>query len=558
MIFGKRNKIDELRKSVRAATPEKSEASLDDSEVLEELCRELDIAELREYMQQHRRRVLEAESKQMRGAAEAANPYRKLSTARIVALIEHKNKIVAQGAELELARRNFFYFCHLRAPKFYRADRPYIVKLCKEFQDFYESDEVVLIVNMPPRFGKSRTAGLFEQWVFGKNSTEQIMTGSYNETLSTTFSKAVRNGIQEIKGDPDKIVYSDIFPGVKIQRGDAAMNLWSLEGQHASYLATSPSGTATGFGATLLVLDDLIKSAQEAFNDEHLKNLWQWFADTMFSRLEEGGKLIIIMTRWASEDVAGRAMKYFKEEGVPVRTVTMKALINESTHEMLCPAILSYKRYLLKVRAMSEEIASANYQQIPIDLKGRLYQSFKTYDDIPRNDRGKPLFTAIKSYADTADTGKDYLCNIIYGEYLKEAYVLDIYYTKDAMEKTEPETAKRLHENDVRIADIESNNGGRGFARNVERILKDKFRSNKCKVRWFHQSQNKRARILTNSSWVQDHVYFPRDWRTRWPDYYKAMYKYQKEGKNAFDDAPDATTGVAEKIGHRGGTTIFK
>lgn len=66
------------------------------------------------------------------------------------------------------------------------------------------------------------------------------MTGSYNETLSTTFSKAVRNAIQEQKADEDIIVYSDIFPKTRIKRGDGAMSLWGLEGAYNSYLATSP------------------------------------------------------------------------------------------------------------------------------------------------------------------------------------------------------------------------------------------------------------------------------------------------------------------------------
>ena len=89
------------------------------------------------------------------------------------------------------------------------------------------------------------------------------------------------------------------------------------------------------------------------------------------------------------------------------------------------------------------------------------------YTDIPRDEHGRPLFTHIRSYTDTADTGADYLCSIIYGEYNHEAYVLDIYYTKDPMEVTEPETARRLLAHSVNLAKIESNNGGRGFARNV-------------------------------------------------------------------------------------------
>ena len=118
------------------------------------------------------------------------------------------------------------------------------------------------------------------------------------------FSKNVRNDIQEEKADENRIVFSDIFPGVSIKRGDGAMNLWSLEGGYSNYLATSPTGTATGFGATLLIIDDLIKNAEEANNELTKEKHWTWFTDTMLSRLEEGGKIIIIMARWASDDLA--------------------------------------------------------------------------------------------------------------------------------------------------------------------------------------------------------------------------------------------------------------
>lgn len=461
------------------------------------------------------------------------------------------------GARLELARRRFFYFCNTMAPDFYQADREYLVKLCDEMQHFYESkDEEVLIINVPPRHGKSRTASLFVEWIFGKNKDAKVMTGSYNETLSTTFSKAVRNAIQEEKADEDKIVYRDIFPSTSIKRGDGAMNLWALEGGYNNYLATSPTGTATGFGASLLVIDDLIKNAEEAYNEGVLEKHWDWFTNTMLSRLEEGGKIIIIMTRWASGDLAGRALKHFKEQGLKVRHISMKALQEDGT--MLCPQVLSKRSYQMKVNAMGADIASANYQQIPIDVKGRLYSAFKTYTQIPKDTKGNSLFTRISSYCDTADQGSDYLCNIIYGEYNNEAYVLDIYYTKEGMEITEPETAKRLHEQEANVSIIESNNGGRGFARSVERILREKYGSNRTRVTWFSQNKNKQARILSNATWVMDHIYYPANWKDRWPEYYNAMVSYQKEGKNKNDDAPDATTGVAEQFNSRRRMSILK
>ncbi len=451
---------------------------------------------------------------------------------------------IKRQAKRELARREFFYFCNLMASDFYKSERRYLVELCEALQAFYEDEKAkVLIINEPPRHGKSRTASLFVEWVLGRNPAEKIMTGSYNNILSATFAKNVRNAIQEVKADENITVYSDIFPNVRIKRGDAAMDMWSLDGGYNSYLATSPSGTATGFGCSLLIIDDIIKNAEEAYNETAKEKSWLWFTNTMLSRLEEGGKILIIMTRWASDDLAGRAIEHF---GEAAKVITMKALQPDGT--MLCDEILSRHSYEEKVRAMGADIASANYQQEPIDLKGQLYSSLKTYDRIPTDANGNPLFTAIRNYTDTADTGADYLCSIVYGVYNGEAYVLDLLYTKDAMEETEPATAAMLYKNGVNVADFESNNGGRGFARQVRRILQDTYKSNKTVINTFAQTKNKVARILSNSTWVMEHIYFPTNWKDRWPEYYKAMTRYQREGKNAHDDAPDATTGIAEKM----------
>ncbi|MBS5955380.1 MAG: phage terminase large subunit [Clostridiales bacterium] len=460
---------------------------------------------------------------------------------------------IIRGAQIELARREFFFYCNLKAPDFYKEDRQYLLDLCNGFQDFIESDDEVLIVNEPPRHGKSRTAGLLVEWVLGKDQSQKIMTGSYNETLSTMFSKNVRNDIQEVKADESKVVFSDVFPGVQIKQGDGAMNLWSLEGGYNNYLATSPTGTATGFGASLLIIDDLIKNAEEANNELIKEKHWSWFTDTMLSRLEECGKIIIIMTRWASDDLAGRALQHFKEAGAKVRHICMKALINPKTHEMLCPEVLSYKSYQGKIKAMGADIASANYQQEPIDLKGKLYTAFKTYSG------ALPQFKEIRNYTDTADTGDDYLCSINYGvTFANEAYILDVLYTKAPMEDTEPATAKMLYNGQVNVARIESNNGGRGFARNVKRILEQELGSNYTTIKWFTQSTNKDARIYSNSSWVMQHIYYPEDWRNRWPEYYDAMNRYQREGKNKHDDGPDATTGIAENCAKGNGIKVLK
>ncbi|MDU5274409.1 MAG: phage terminase large subunit [Peptoniphilus lacydonensis] len=377
------------------------------------------------------------------------------------------------------------------------------------------------------------------------------MTGSYNETLSTSFSKMVRDSITEKKADKNKVIFSDIFPQTNIKQGDGAANLWSLEKGNNNYLATSPTGTATGFGANIIVIDDLIKNASEANNSLNRDKQWSWFTDTMLSRLEGNEwKIIVVMTRWHSKDLAGRLISHCNENKISYKQILYKAIKEDGS--MLCDDILNYDSYTIKTKTMSPEIALANYQQEPIDLKGTLYKSFKTYDEIPKNMFGNYKFTEIKSYCDTADTGDDYLCNIIYGVLNREAYILDVYYTKDHMEITEKEVAKRLTEFKVNNALVEGNNGGRGFARQVERNMRE-LGNHKTIIRTFRQSNNKNARILSNATWVMEHIYYPSNWHNKWNEYFVSMKEYQREGKNPHDDAQDATTGVAENIIEAGG-----
>lgn len=377
------------------------------------------------------------------------------------------------------------------------------------------------------------------------------MTGSYNETLSTSFSKMVRDSITEKKADKDKVIFSDIFPKTNIKQGDGAANLWSLEKGNNNYLATSPTGTATGFGANIIVIDDLIKNASEANNSLNRDKQWSWFTDTMLSRLEGNDwKIIVVMTRWHSKDLAGRLISHCNENKISYKQILYKAIKDDGS--MLCDDILNYESYTIKTKTMSPEIALANYQQEPIDLKGTLYKSFKTYDEIPKDMFGNYKFTEIKSYCDTADTGDDYLCNIIYGVLNREAYILDVYYTRDHMEITEKEVAKRLTEFKVNNALVEGNNGGRGFARQVERNMRE-LGNHKTIIRTFHQSNNKDARILSNATWIMEHIYYPNNWHNKWNEYFISMKEYQREGKNPHDDAQDATTGVAENIIEAGG-----
>lgn len=500
------------------------------------------------------------------------------------------NNVKKQDDKLSICRADFWEYEKYINPKFFREDRPHLKIIAKVLQALYEGrivkvkaddpwkivtfeekknmtktviaedgTEVLvpvpenklivckqLIMNIPPRHGKSYTMSMFVDWMFGVSNENRVIAITYNDILAGRFSKNVRDGIAAEKLDDKFHVFSDVFPDTKIKYGDSAVSMWSLEGQFFNYLGAGFGGTITGVGCSLGIIDDPVKNDSEAFNDEFLNSQYAWYTDTFLSRIEEGGLQILIMTRWSTNDLSGKLLS--AEDGKDWYELKMRACEDEVLQKMLCPELFSFNSYIKKKAKMSAQIFQANYNQDPFDVKGALYSSFKTYEDVPRLSDGRPAFTGIYAYCDTADEGNDYLCNIIYGVYDMEAYVLHIIYTQDSVEITEKQVAQAYFDYAVNRADIESNNGGKGFARQVEGILKRVFKFNKTVIKWFHQSANKLARIKSNASWVMEHIHYPTDWMYRWPEYYRDMKKFKGNGKDEHDDAPDTTTGIAETI----------
>lgn len=448
---------------------------------------------------------------------------------------------------IERGKKNFHEYCMAINPDFFKPHRKYQGIVCDTMQAMYEKRLInpktgkpydILVLNLPPGFGKSYTGVMFATWAYGQSIQNQVITVSYNQILSTRFAKSVRDAIEdeEIKGDDNYFVVNSFFPNVKIKPGDGAMNLWSLDGAYMSYLASSFDGSITGMRGNIGIIDDPIKNAEEALNERVKEKHWDFYKNTFASRMLDGAIQIIIQTRWASDDLAGRLLSNFPDRCYELK---MPALVDERS---LCEDLYSTANLLEKKATLDEDIWLANYMQEPIDKKGSLYGEFKTYDVVDPDS-----FERIINYTDTADTGTDYLVSISAGVIGRYGYVLDVYCTDEPMEETEPETARRLDLHGVREALIESNNGGRGFARNVEKELK-KLKNKKCSVTWFHQSKNKKTRILVNSSNVMEQIIMPEGWKRKFPLFYKEISKYQRKGKNEYDDPADAITGLVEFI----------
>lgn len=452
-------------------------------------------------------------------------------------------------------RKSFYAFCRAINPSFYKKNRTFLKSVCDDMQALYEGKLInpvtgkaykKMALSLPPGHGKSYTVSLFSMWAFGQDFNNQIITASYNEKMASRFGATVRDGIEASKGEPQELIFKDFFPNVKVKHGDASKISWTLEGRYFSYLSSSFKASLTGMRANIGIIDDPIKNAEEAFNDTVLEDKWDWYRDTFLSRMLEGAIQIIIATRWATKDIIGRVIQVEPDEWYEIK---MPALVDPEKEEMLCSDILSYETYMNRKKLTSPEIFLANYDQSPIDAKGKLYTDIKTYKELPRNERtGHLAFEEICNYTDTADQGKDFLASITYGKYQGQAFILDIVYTKAPMEITEKEVAAMLVENEVSRAKIESNNGGRGFARAVEGIIWNTYQTRNISIEPFHQSKNKQARILSNATFVMKNVFMPWNWRDRWPEVAQAIDSYQKEGKNATDDLVDCITGVAEDL----------
>ena len=185
------------------------------------------------------------------------------------------------------AQTTFYEYCKLMNPKFYRDDRPYQRDLCDTLQGIFEGRLINpktgeayrnLMINLPPRHGKSYTLTLFVQWCMGRRNETRVISVSYNDILAGRFARNVRDGIEADKLDSKVPIFHDVFPSTRVKQGDAAAQLWSLEGQFFNYLATGFGGTITGIGCSMGIIDDPIKNDQEAFNDrvldEQLRRLY--------------------------------------------------------------------------------------------------------------------------------------------------------------------------------------------------------------------------------------------------------------------------------------------
>lgn len=419
--------------------------------------------------------------------------------------------------------------------------------ICDKLNDVLNGKTRRLIINIAPRYSKSELVSRnFIAMGLAINPAAKFIHLSYSGDLALGNSVAVKD---IVKSDE----YQRLF-GVEIAVGTDTKSQWNTTKGGGLY-ATSSLGQVTGFGAGAIenegddwqfggaiVIDDPIKPA-DALSDNNREAVNLHFETTIRNRVNSRNTpIIIIMQRLHEHDLCGYLMELEPDEW-EVLSVPCISYNEDGEEEALWPFKHTIEE-LHKIESANQFVFDTQYMQNPKPLEGLMYSKLRTYEILPMEQSIR------KNYTDTADKGADFLCSVCYVETPSGMYVTDVLYTDKPMEYTEVKTAEMLLINGTQLVKVESNNGGEGFARNVEKNVRLQGTPIALKMNFtsFFQSLNKNVRIFSHSAEVQNLIYFPSDWETRWPQFAQAVKGYRKVGRNAHDDAPDVLTGMVENF----------
>lgn len=407
-----------------------------------------------------------------------------------------------------------------------------------------------LIINIAPRYSKTELVVVnFIANALGINPSAKFIHLSYSDDLALENSEAIRDIVQLNE-------YKSIYGDLDIKKDSRGKKNWKTTKGGGVY-ATSTGGQVTGFGAGLvddeeflnsianksrfggaLIIDDAIKP-DDADSDLVREAINNKFDSTLRNRVNSPSNtpIIIIGQRTHPHDLPGYLIQ---NEGQEWEVISLPSIqIDSEGKEYPLWEFKHNLEQLYTLRAKNIVVFERQYQQNPKPLEGLMYpKDWLMYDKLPEEG------LIIRSQTDTADDGQCYLCSVKYAEYKEFKYVLDIVYTQEPTEKTENYCADL--NSDVNYAVFESNNGGKGFARAVEKICRERG-NYKTDFSWYHEHENKDARIRTASSEVQNRIVFPKDWAVRWPKFYDHVTNYMLTGKNKYKDAPDVLSSMVER-----------
>lgn len=293
-----------------------------------------------------------------------------------------------------------------------------------------------LLIKAPPRHGKSELVSRrFIAYALGRYPWLQIMNASYSSDLAT----AMNRDVQSIMDSP---VYNEIFPNTMINGemakilGDKSVkNLkktadFCETNEHGYMFSGGVGGAFTGFGSHCFIIDDAIKNRAEADSETVRNKIWNWYTSTAYSRLSEGGGMIIMMTPWHSDDLTGRILDKMKRgEGDEFTVFEFPAIATHDETYRKEGEPLHPERYSLeKLEQIKKTVGmrdwAALYQQNPIPDGGGMFKQdwLQYYDELP-NHFDKIVMSFDMTFKDTKTS--DYVCGQVWIQEKGSFYLVD-------------------------------------------------------------------------------------------------------------------------------------
>lgn len=327
--------------------------------------------------------------------------------------------ISPQQAAQELLRRraartDLIRFTEYTLPKYHAAPHHRII--ADKLQDVASGSVDRLMVNMPPRHGKSELASRrFPAFLLGLMPTAEVVLASYNADKAREFGFEVRDIIKSSE-------YQALFPGVTLREDSRAADRWNTNAG-GSFRAVGIGTALTGRGADVLLIDDPVKDDEEADSELKRDRIWAWYSSVAYTRLSPGGRVVVIQTRWHEDDLSGRLIVEEGRGGDKWDLLDLPAILPDGS--ALWPERFPIE-YLERIKRVTlPRHWSALYQQRPAPDEGVYYKRewFRYYDEQPKHLR---IYGA-SDYAVTEGQG-DYTVHIVVGvDPDDNIYVLDMW-----------------------------------------------------------------------------------------------------------------------------------
>jgi len=317
-------------------------------------------------------------------------PTEYLTDAELEALAKHLDKF-KELHERDEYQGNFLKFVKHVWPSFIAGNHHKI--FAEKLEKVARGELKRLIVNMPPRHTKSEFASyLFPAWVMGQKPETKIIQATHTAELAVGFGRKVKNLI-------DSEIYRDVFPKLALAKDAKASGRWSTD-KGGEYYAVGVGGALAGRGANLCIIDDPV-SEQDALSPTALDNIYEWYTSGPRQRLQPGGAIIIVMTRWSIRDLTAKVLQKQAEGGADKWEVVEFPAIFPDTDKVLWPEFWS-REELDGVRA-SIPVAkwNAQYLQNPTAEEGAIVK--RDWWNVWDSDEPPACSYIIQSY-DTAFT----------------------------------------------------------------------------------------------------------------------------------------------------------